>query len=163
MLLRSDGGIMRAWPTGALLFFGWVGLLSIITWKALQVTPGPPYWRVVGVLVGIAATFLLLWLYDYPNILRGLLTLGIAWLLMVPFTPPIADIQLDRQASRIQVGMTETEVRTIMSSYRSSASGFAHADGIVGVAFCTDDPQCETSAQVQFAAGRVVRVWVDTD
>jgi hypothetical protein len=155
---------MRRWPAGALFFAGWVGLLGLITWRVRQATfPNQPYWSTVGVLVGIAAAFLLVWWYDYPHFLRVPLALGIVWLLVLPFIPPTADIMLVRQSSRIQIGMTEAEVRTIMAGYRSRGSGFAHADGVVGVAFCTDDPLCETSAQVQFASGQVVRTWVDTD
>ena len=155
---------MRRLPPGALLFAGWVGFLGVITWKARQPAyPNPPYWSTVGVLVGIATAFLLLWRYNYPHIIRIPLALGIIWLLVLPFIPPTADIALEIQASHIQIGMTEAEVRTIMAGYKSGGSGFAHASDVVGLAFCTDDPLCETSAQIDFVSGRVVRVWIDTD
>jgi hypothetical protein len=149
--------IMRRWPRSALVFAGWVGLVSVITGKALQpAPPGPPYWRVVGVLGGIVTTLLLVWIYDYPQILRGALMLGLAWLLMLPFTPPIADVLLDVQTSRIEVGMTEAEVRTIMVGYRSNPYTSTDAPGVAGVTFCYD-AACDTNANVEFRAGRVVR------
>ena len=145
---------MRRWPAGALFFAGWVGLVSVITWKALQ--PGTPSWRIVGVLVGIAAAFVLLWRYNYPHLFRIPLVLGMVWLLMVPFIPLIPDLLLDVQTSRIRVGMTEAEVRTIMAGYRSNPYTYTDANGVERLTFCYDDA-CDTNTEVEFAAGRVVR------
>jgi hypothetical protein len=74
----------------------------------------------------------------------------------VPITPPIADILLDVQTSRIKAGMTEAEVRTIMAGYRSNPSTSTDANGVERLTFCYDDA-CDTNTEVEFGAGRVVR------
>jgi hypothetical protein len=145
---------MRRWPASALFFAGWVVLVSIISWKALQ--SGSPYWSIVGVLMGIAAAFLLLWRYNYSYLFRIPLVLGMVWLLMVPLTPLIPVLLLDVQTSRIRVGMTEAEVRTIMAGYRANPYMYTNVNGAQSLTFCYDDA-CDINTEVEFAAGRVVR------
>jgi hypothetical protein len=67
------------------------------------------------------------------------------------------------QSNRIEIGMTEAQVGAIMRDYRPRASAFVHAEDVEGLAFWANDPMSETSAQVDFVSGRVVRVWYDTD
>jgi hypothetical protein len=155
---------MRPWrPAGALFLAGWVGLVGVITWKARQ--PAfltPPYWSTVGVLVGIAAAFLLLWRYDYPYILRLPLVLGIVWLLVLPFLPSAAEMALRRDASRIQIGMTVAEAEAVMAAYSGGTTQFERANGIGDLVYCADDV-CDTTAHFNFVDGQIVRVWLDTD
>jgi hypothetical protein len=115
------------------------------------------------VLLGIAAAFLLLWRYDYPYVLRGLLVVGIVWLLVLPFLPSAAEMALRRDASRIQIGMTVAEAESIMAAYSGGTTQFDRANGVGSFVYCAD-MACETTARFDFADGHVVNTaWFDTD
>jgi hypothetical protein len=111
---------------------------------------------------------LLFWRRGLPHVLRIPLVLGIVWLLVLPFFSLTAEQALMRDASRISMGMTEAQVRATMAGYRSGImidypTGRNGRTPVRGITICTDDPLCETSANVDFASGRVVRVWYDLD
>jgi len=113
--------------------------------------------------VGIATTLLLLWRYDYPYVLRGLLAIGIVWLLALPFLPSAAEMALWRDASRIQAGMTVAEAESIMAGYSGGTTQSDRANGVGSFVYCAD-VACETTAHFDFAGGHVVSaVWFDTD
>jgi hypothetical protein len=162
-------GSMRQWTASALFLTIWLGLVGFITWfDWLNGFLYLSYWISVVALLGIAAVPLLLcwnscWNSGHEHILRIPFLLGVVWLVVLFFVPLSADRALVMQRNQIQIGMTEAQVRAVMASYSAGESGFAHADGVEGLAFCTDDPMCETSVQVDFVSGRVVSVWYDTD
>jgi hypothetical protein len=162
---------MRRWIAHALLLTIWVGLVGFITWLdrgGLYILYGSlPSWLTQGIYF-LLVVVLLLWLRavlgsDYlSRFHRGVLAFCIIWMMILPLIPWTSEKALMRDAARIQIGMTKAQVQAILAGYRWGKSGFYHAEDIEGLAFCADD-LCETSAQVQFAAERVVRVWVDTD
>lgn len=172
---------MRRWIASVLLVTIWLGLVGLITWLDLhnaflifaQPNPlltFPTYWIVLVVLVGIPfLPLLLFWKHGLPHGLRIPLVLGIVWLLVLPFFPLTAEQALVRDAGRISMGMTEAQVRATMAGYRSGimvnypSGRLGLITPIQGITICADDPLCETTVNVDFDSGRVIRVWYDLD
>jgi hypothetical protein len=75
---------------------------------------------------------------------------------------------LMRNGARIQIGMTEPQVRATMAGFPSGKLSYYPTGRrgltreLEGLTFCADDV-CDTTAEVDFVAGQVVRVWFDTD
>jgi hypothetical protein len=148
----------------ALFLISWVGLLGFITWLDVHnVFILMPYLLCVVVLFFPTLAFFTVWKDGPPPIVWIALVIGLAWLIGLPFIPSTAEKALLMQHNHIHIGMTKAQVRATMRGYRASPHTSTRASGVDGLAFCNDDPMYETSAQVDFVAGRVVRVWFDTD
>jgi hypothetical protein len=166
LLCWIEGSKPQQRIASALFLTIWPGLVGFITWFAVQ--DGFlyfPYWISVGLLLALANVPLLLcWEFGHRHILRIPFLLGIVWLLVLSFVPFNANQALVMRRNQIQIGMTQAQVRAVMSGYRAHKSGFERPAGVEeGLGFCTDDPDCAYSVQVDFVSGRVVRVWYDTD
>ena len=155
---------MQEWRVTALFLTVWAGLVGFITWLDLHnLFISMPYFPFVVVLLFPALFLFMLW-EDAPSpMVRTKPVTGVAWLIRLPFIPSTAEKALLLQKNRIEIGMTEAQVRAIMRDYRPHVSNFVHAEGVEGLAFWTNDPLSETSVQVDFVSGRVVSVWYDTD
>ena len=153
------------WIASALFLTIWLSLLGFITWLAvLDWFLYFPYWLSVGVLLAVvAAPLLLCWESGLQRILRIPLLVGAVWLLMLVFIPFNAHQGLIMRRNLILNGMSETRVRMVMGNYRWHKSKSDDAAGVEHLHFCTDDPDCAYSVQVDFDSGRVVGVSYDLD
>jgi hypothetical protein len=163
LLCWIHGRKRQHWIASAVFLTIWLGLASFTTWFAVR--DGFlyfPYWISVGVLLAIVAVPLFLcWESGHQRILRIPLLVGTVWLLMLAFIPFNAHQGLIMRRNQIQIGMTEAQTRAVMRGYRAFYGEFTN--GVEGLAFCTDDPDCAFSVQADFDSGRVVRVWYDLD
>jgi hypothetical protein len=155
-------GLLIVWAC-FLAFVTWLDWLGVLTFLVAIL----PLWLSQGMYF-LLVIVLLIWLRAVlgsahrSRLARSVLALSIVWLLVLPFIPWTSEKALLIQSSRIQRGMTEAEVRTIMGSYQTNPHLYTRANGVEGLTFCYDDV-CNSTAEVDFVFGQVVRVWYDLD
>jgi hypothetical protein len=107
-----------------------------------------PYWyRVALVVLAGGIALLSLWKCGGPRLQRGMLILGIVWLLVLPSIPWTHTKALLLDAKRLSRGMTVTQVHAIMADH-----GFYYYD---------TQTLCAEGVYIHVPYDRVEGVWMD--